>query len=875
MGDCQAIALFVAIFLTTTLTAQSTQLTGRVTTNGEAVPLASLLLTDTNDGDIVAFAYADAEGRYQMKADTSGRFLLVASAMGYAADTVVVTLDDTALRQDFNLKAVAFAFRSITVKARRVIEEKKDTVIIDAQTFAEGNEDVVEDLLRKIPGLTVGSDGGISVDGQEVDRVLIEGDDMFEQGYRMLTKNLPAYPIKNVEILRNYSRNRLLKDIEDRQRVAINLTLQEQYRRVWNGNARLGYGPAPAERYYGQANLMNFGKRNKYYFLASANNVGSNTTGSIDYLLRPQRQGEPDEIGTDVSIPTLVPFGEPAPNFSPDRTLLNNDELLSANAVLSPAKRLKVKLMAFGNADENYLRERGILELLPENAEPLTLRDSSYVRRAPLAFGGRVEATYQLADDADLRYTGRYAYEEETGFQESVFNGLPRNLDLKRKGGDNDHHLNLTHRLNDQSVLSTSLAHLNRNLGTRVRAQNSFLFGSEASDFTQDLNVELKYRGVSSHYLRHTARGHTLGSRLSFAHRRDALPVLSPGLTESNRPFDYELRELLGDVLYKHKIGRFRLVGQFVGGRRRVSLLDLDEDVRIRPWVLNPTVGFEYREGQKHRFNLALGHAQNPATADQSLSTPLAHDFRRIQVGTAVPLQLESTSLGLRYQRGSWSDRFFFTLIASAARDHDYLTSRRFVGPETELNEWYRATDRNRLQAKLEMNYFLKKWRVNLRCELDGNYAELEDELNGTRRDLQQRRLRQQWSFRTASVGKLNVGAGYGRTQQSVRTDQLRFAGEQHWFANLNYQLAKRFLFSANADHYVFTAAGGRSRQTFVDAELRYTPRDQRFGYSLRARNLLGGGSYRNLAVTDFSRTERSYAIQPAYVMARVEWRFK
>lgn len=869
--------LFLFLIAAACLTAQQgLTLHGRVTVGSEPLPLASLVLRDPTGEEIIAFAYTNNEGAYRMAVDTTGRFELIASAMGYGADTSYVTLGETAVVRDFNLTATAFEFREITVKANRVIREQKDTVIIDAQSFAQGDEEVVEDLLRRIPGLKVADDGAISVDGQEVDRVLIEGDDMFERGYQVLTKNLPSYPIKNVEILRNYSRNRLLKGIEDRQRVAINLTLQEQYRRVWSGNAYAGYGAVPTDRYTGQVNLMNFGKKNKYYFLGAANNTGASTVGNIQYLLHPRRQGEPDEIGADVDNLNLIPFAARAPNFDASRSLLNNDELLSLNSVLSPTEKLKIKLMAFGNADENYFREAGVTTLLPPGQAPTTLRDSSYASRAPLTLGGRLEATYQLATNADLRYTGYLSRETEDARQRSVFNGLQRRVNLAREGSNTDHHLNLTQRLSDKSVLSTSLALINRLHSTRVRAQNSFLFGAAPGSFTQDVNTQLQYHGMSSHYLHKTARGHTLEGRVSYAERRDDVPVSLPEAREARQPFEYELRELLADLQYKHKIGRFRLVGQLQGGKRRLSLRDLGDTEKITPWVLNPTAGFEYLDGQQHRLNVLVMHTQNPTTSDQSLSTPLAYDFRRLQLGTATPLNLESTSLGLRYQRGSWSDRFFFfTFTATAAQDHDYLTSRRTIGQEIELTQWYRATDRQRLQTRLETNYFLKKWRVNLRGEFSVNYANLKDQLNGQQRDLEQLQLRQQWSFRTASVGKLNVGAGYGNSQNSVRTALRRSTSEQHSFIDLTYQMSKRFLLTGRADNYFFTVEENRSQQFFLDLELRYTPREQRFAYSLRARNLFGGGEYRNFSVNDFSLAERRYALQPAYVMARMEWRFR
>lgn len=60
---------------------------------------------------------------------------------------------------------------------------------------------MVEDLLKRIPGLTVESDGTIKVGNQEVEKIMIEGDDFFERGYKLLTKNMPAKPIEKIELL--------------------------------------------------------------------------------------------------------------------------------------------------------------------------------------------------------------------------------------------------------------------------------------------------------------------------------------------------------------------------------------------------------------------------------------------------------------------------------------------------------------------------------------------------------------------------------------------------------------------------------------------------------------------------------------------------
>ena len=55
---------------------------------------------------------------------------------------------------------------------------------------------------------------------------MVENDDLFERGYQTLTQNMPTKPVEKVQVLKNYSKNKLLKDIQDSESVAINLTLK-------------------------------------------------------------------------------------------------------------------------------------------------------------------------------------------------------------------------------------------------------------------------------------------------------------------------------------------------------------------------------------------------------------------------------------------------------------------------------------------------------------------------------------------------------------------------------------------------------------------------------------------------------------------------
>ena len=223
----------------------------------------------------------------------------------------------------------------VVVQSNRNITIKNDTIVFNADSFKQGNEQVLEDLLKKIPGLSVSDNGTIKVGNQEVEKVMIDGDDMFEKGYKILTKNMPVNPIDKIEIYQNYSNNKHLKGIENSTKVALNLTLKDDAKRIWFGNIQTGYGIVSKNIYEVRFNLMNFGKKNKYYFLTNLNNIGQNVTGDINNLIRSSDEDEPSRIGDNQTTNVLLGLSDEVPNLKLKRVNFNNTEMLSLNSIFT------------------------------------------------------------------------------------------------------------------------------------------------------------------------------------------------------------------------------------------------------------------------------------------------------------------------------------------------------------------------------------------------------------------------------------------------------------------------------------------------------------------------------------------------------------
>lgn len=313
MGRIKPIIFIVLLLFSFSVFAQNTFYGTVKDENKQPVISASVILKDSL-GKIVVYTFTDDTGKYNLKTDKTGNLILSITSMGFEKKEIEVIVD-TSQKQtkiDIELFSKWVELEEIVINSVRPITVEGDKVIFDAQSFSQGNEEVVEDLLKKIPGLNVTPDGTIKVGNQEIEKVMINNDDMFDKGYKILTKNMPVNPIDKIELLQNYSNNKHLKGIENNNKVALNLTLKEDYERQWFGNVQLGYGLASENRCEVKSNLMNFGNKSKYYFLTNLNNIGYDAVGDIDNLIRPNRQ---DELGDNQSANSLLRFGEDLPNL--------------------------------------------------------------------------------------------------------------------------------------------------------------------------------------------------------------------------------------------------------------------------------------------------------------------------------------------------------------------------------------------------------------------------------------------------------------------------------------------------------------------------------------------------------------------------------
>lgn len=159
-------------------TAMAATLFGSVTdTAGESLPQASVRVLAARDSSLVKAAVTNNNGRFTISGIKQGKYLIEASYVGFEAQTRPVTVGE----KDIRLKPFALSEGSIALKEAVVtgiktpVKVMEDTIEFNADSYKTQPNAVVEDLVKRLPGAEVDSEGKITVNGKEVKKILVDG----------------------------------------------------------------------------------------------------------------------------------------------------------------------------------------------------------------------------------------------------------------------------------------------------------------------------------------------------------------------------------------------------------------------------------------------------------------------------------------------------------------------------------------------------------------------------------------------------------------------------------------------------------------------------------------------------------------------------
>ena len=244
----------------------------------EVMPAAAVALLRSSDSSVVQTAVTDNDGNFTMSGMGNGSFRIFVTFIGYKP--VYRSVIISSANPQTNLGEVGLSRKGLSLNEVEIVQEKppvvvkQDTLEFNAGSFKTRENAVVEDLVAKLPGVTVAKDGTITAQGQQVTRILVDGKPFFGTDPKLATKNLPADIVDKVQIIDRKSDQAQFTGIDDGNiEKAINIVLKPEKRKGYFGRATAGYGTD--ERFAGTLTANRFRDNQQLSILGGGNNVNN------------------------------------------------------------------------------------------------------------------------------------------------------------------------------------------------------------------------------------------------------------------------------------------------------------------------------------------------------------------------------------------------------------------------------------------------------------------------------------------------------------------------------------------------------------------------------------------------------------------------
>ncbi len=294
MRKIRVVILGILLSITGQAFAQQGTLKGKLfdSVSKQALPLATITVFRAKDTSIVTYRLSDPQGNFKIPGLPSSLDLrAVITSSGYKVYRKEFSFSSSMTELDLGVIHLATDTSELdqvlVIAERPPVSIKKDTIEFNATAFKTLPSALVEDLLKKLPGVEVDPDGNMRVNGRAVNRILVDGKEFFGGDPKVATRNLPANLIDKVQVVDDKEQLTQNPDITKGELgQVINLKLKKAIKKGWFGKAYAGGGSGSKTHYELGAIVNSFRDTLQVSALAYSNNLNKSgfSLGDIEKL---------------------------------------------------------------------------------------------------------------------------------------------------------------------------------------------------------------------------------------------------------------------------------------------------------------------------------------------------------------------------------------------------------------------------------------------------------------------------------------------------------------------------------------------------------------------------------------------------------------
>lgn len=440
---------------------------------GTPLELANVIAINQETNGLESYAVTNDKGKYVLALGKNGKYKVQISYIGLKSHDEIITTTEVDITKDFTLMPDN-SLDAVELTYEMPVTVKGDTIVYNADSFKNGSERKLEDVLEKLPGVEINDDGQIEVEGKTVSKLMVNGKDFFDGDTKLATKNIPSNAVDKVQVLRNYSEVGQLSGVQNNQdNVAINIKLKEGKENFWFGDVTAGAGTAPSpndELYLVQPKLFYYSPKYSINLIGDMNNIGEVALTNRDLrgfgggFRMPSRTS-----GTSINL---------GDNGLGGLTSIANAQevvtkLASANFSYSPNKALDLSGFLIFNSSRLRTREESFVDYIEVEDDPSTtdIDESTTIppdeetvstgREATNQFIAKLSASYKpnVNNQLDYDVLARLSDDKE---RQNLFSSVVGNTNQVNqvKPFSINQNLNYYYTLNENNIFAFEAQHL-------------------------------------------------------------------------------------------------------------------------------------------------------------------------------------------------------------------------------------------------------------------------------------------------------------------------------------------------------------------------------------------------------------------------------
>lgn len=840
----------------------------------------NILVFPAHSGTLAAYGITNDDGLYSIGVNSDADSLdVLASSIHF--EKKKYTLSNRTQKAVFNLKPDTKLLETFTVRASP-IAQKGDTLSYLVEQFKGKEDQSIEDVLRKLPGIEVEESGKILYQGMPINKFYVEGLDLTDGRYSMISSNLPYTSVSTVEVFEKHQPIRILEDRVYSPNAAINLKLKKDIAYTGRGKAGVGFSP-----FLWDANVTPMLLSNGIQLLSSyqTNNTGNDVSMQLQQLTTGNDAAfpaEPDKEMLLFNAGSVNQYGA----IDPKRYLDNQVHLVNFNALVPLKNELQLRANVFF-VDDIRLNHNATnrLFLLPDDSLQV-IENVEQTQRSRFWQGAfdlnRNSKRNYLKNKTQFKFNEQKFHDYIVGSTDTVMQEIDAPFQQ------------LSNQLNSIFRVGTSLVEIQSLIQYQKGPQQLIVVPGV---FEQLVNTGLNYdtaiqkatleRFYADHYVGSNFkwRRWVLSWRLGFAIRlqqqqTNLLMSENNVLSEPGNEFRNQLEStqyqlyLVPAAKYQYK--RFRFSLDWPLNSHQLILNDkLIDKQKVHSRLLQaPAMNADYTFGGFWDLRASWHYAQRLGDPDDFQNAYMLRNYRQL-TKTDVLLnrssqQLAGISLSYRNAITAFFNTFSYYFVQremnltyqTNLQEDGSLTISAFERPNTSFSHSIKFKS-SKYVASLKSTFSIDA----LLMRHEGKTLVNEAMFNTT---TSQFMLRPEIYYRLSSWMNINYQLQFHVMKTAIGGALRNQIKLNKHIANLNIFPKENQMFNISFEYYSYN----RKAYNFTDLMYRYSFPDTKFYLEFRWNNLLNSNNFLEQQLSQYMVTTYTQQLRPSQIMVSLKFSF-